>query len=297
MPMNPVSRARLLLVVAALLFATGGPAIKACDLSGWQVSCLRSFVAGWTLLILMRPAASSFSWRSLAVGLPHGATMVLFAASNKLTTAAHAIFLQNSSILYVLMLAPLLLRERLRRHDAAVLVLVIGGLALFFAAEQGAEATAPNPKLGNLLAAASGLTWALTVVGLRWLSADRSASESERHDPALAAALFGNAFACLASVAPAWPLPAIDATTGAWIVYLGVVQIGVAYACVTRGMRGVTALEASVILLIEPVINPLLTWWFHSERPHPWAIAGGMAILAASMLKAWWGRAGRALER
>ena len=293
LPSTP--RARLFLVAAAVLFATGGPAIKACSLSGWQVACLRSGVAACVLLLFLRPRLTAFSWRALLVGSAHGATMVLFVASNKLTTATHAIFLQDSSILYVLLLAPWLLREKLRRHDAAVLLLVLAGLALCFSAQQEAGATSPNPRLGNWLAAASGLSWALTVIGMRWLASRESGDPQQVRSPdaALPAVICGNLLAFAVSLKPALPLEGLRGIDVGLILFLGAIQIALAYVFVARGLSGVNALEASLILLIEPVLNPVLTWIVHDERPHARVIAGGVLILSATMAKAWWERRAR----
>lgn len=293
--MTSSPRARLFLVAAAVLFATGGPAIKALSLSSWQVACLRSGVAAFVLLLFLCPSPASFTWRTLLVGAAHGATMVLFVASNKLTTATHAILLQDSSILYVLLLAPWLLREKLRAHDGLVLALVAAGLVLCFSAQQDAVRTAPNPALGNWLAAASGVTWAFTVIGMRWLASRVSADPRAARggDAALGAVVCGNLLACAVSLKPALPLGEVGAQDLGLILFLGAIQIALAYVFVARGLAGVSALEASLILLIEPVLNPILTWIVHDEEPHPRVIAGGVLILAATIAKAWWERHAR----
>ena len=49
-PMSPSTRARLQLIGAALLFSTGGAAIKAAAFTGWQIASLRSGFAAVALL-------------------------------------------------------------------------------------------------------------------------------------------------------------------------------------------------------------------------------------------------------
>ena len=70
------------------------------------------------------------------------------------------------------------------------------------------------------------------------------------------------------------------------LVWLGVFQIGLAYLCLSTGVRDVTALEASLLLLAEPVLNPVWAWLAHGERPGPWALAGGALIVAATTVRA-----------
>jgi drug/metabolite transporter (DMT)-like permease len=156
-----------------------------------------------------------------------------------------------------------------------------GGLALFFVGAERPAATAPDPARGNLLALLSGVCWALTLAGLRWIG---------RRDPesgGLAAVVIGNiiAFAgCLPLAVPVEPHPLADWGT---ILYLGVVQIGLAYVLVTAALRELPAFEASLILLLEPALNPLLAWLVHGEIPGGWALAGGIVILVATSMKAW----------
>src|SRR6476469_1258126 len=109
---RPLSRlaARLSILGAALLFSTGGAAIKAVRLSGWQVAATRSGIAALALLVLLPRSRRRPRGRDVAVAAIYAATMVLFVLANKLTTAASTIFLQDTSPLYVVLLAPLLLQ-------------------------------------------------------------------------------------------------------------------------------------------------------------------------------------------
>jgi drug/metabolite transporter, DME family len=61
----------------------------------------------------------------------------------------------------------------------------------------------------------------------------------------------------------------------------------VAYVLVTSALRHIAALEASLILLIEPVFNPVWAWLVQGERPGPWALVGGAIILGATTIKGW----------
>src|ERR1700682_2899373 len=115
MEASPV-RNRLLLVAAALLFSTGGAAIKAVTLTSWQVASFRSAVAALALLAAVPEARRGWSWRIVPVAAAYAATLVMFVLATRLTTAAHAIFLQSTAALYVLLLAPWLLRAPVGRR-------------------------------------------------------------------------------------------------------------------------------------------------------------------------------------
>ena len=96
----------------------------------------------------------------------------------------------------------------------------------------------------------------------------------------------GNLLVCLVCVPFAFPLGGPVASDWAWAGYLGVFQIALAYVFMTKGMRRVSALEASLLLLLEPVINPLWTWLRHGETPGPWSRAGGAIVLVATVVHA-----------
>lgn len=272
---------RLMILAAALLFSTGGAAVKLCSLSGLQVASLRSGVAALAVLLMMPAARRAWSLGTVAVGLAYAATLVLYVVANKLTTAANTIFLQDTAPLYILLLGPWLLNEPIRRRDLALMVALAGGMAMFFVGTQPTFSTAPEPLRGNLLALAAGVCWALTIMGLRWLG--RGAGQGD--GAAASAVACGNLIA-FAAVLP-WALPVPSASTVDWLLvaYLGIFQIALAYLFLTRGVRRVAALEASLLLLVEPVLNPVWAWLVHGEVPTGWALVGGAVILAATTLK------------
>ena len=270
---------RLLLFAAAFLFSTGGAAIKACSLTGWQVACFRSLIAGVTLLVLLPEARRGWNARTWAIAIAYAATLVFFVLANKLTTSANTIFLQSTSPFYLLFLGPLVLREPLRRVDILVVLAVAAGALLLLFGAQHAGTTAPNPPLGNLLGLCSGLTWALTLTGLRWVG-----KRANGTDP-VAIVTAGNLLAFAVCLPFALPVVRLGAADVVALLYLGVFQIGVAYWALTRSIRYVPGLEAATLLLLEPVFNPIWTWMIHGERPGGMALAGGALIIFAAFGK------------
>jgi drug/metabolite transporter (DMT)-like permease len=279
MPSRTVARFQL--IAAAVLFSTGGAAIKAADFTGWQIAGLRSGVAAVAIVLMSREARRGWSPRVAVVGIAYAACLTLFVLANRLTTAANTIYLQSTAPLYLLILSPWLLKEPVRPKDVGFMALIGLGLALFFIGVDQPVATAPDPVRGNLVALASGLFWALTVCGLRWMGARQG-----RRGSAVAAVAMGNLFAFLLSLPMALPFGSHGLVDWGLITYLGVFQIAVAYLFVTSALSAIPALEASLILLIEPALNPLWAWVFQGERPGPWALAGGAMILGATTVKA-----------
>jgi drug/metabolite transporter (DMT)-like permease len=268
--------ARLWALAAALLFSTGGAGIKIAAFSGLQVSALRSGIASAALLLFLR-GRLVWSGHVVLAAIVYAATVTLFVLSTKLTTAANAIFLQATAPLYLLLLGPMLLGEHFKRRDVVYMLAVAVGMISCFVGQPPATVTAPDPARGNILGLVCSITWALTLVSLRYVERGQ-----QQAGVGISAAALGNLFASVAALPFAWPFP--DASAGEWatLVYLGVFQIAVAYACLTAAIRHLPALEVSLLLLIEPVLNPVWTWILHGEHPGTWTIVGGSIIIAAT---------------
>jgi len=270
------TRAHLAILATAVLFSTGGAAIKACQLAAWQVAGFRSGIAALVMVLLV-PAARQVSGPILVVAAAYAGTLISFVLANKLTTAAQAVFLQAAAPLYVVFLERWLLGTRLARRDVPVLGLVVIGGVLLYLGSGASFATAPDPARGNVIAIVSGVFYAGMLVGLRWL-----AERTPRPGAAAAAAVWGNGLAF--AVALPMALPVVGSTSRDWLVlaYLGIFQIGLAYYLVARAVRTVSALDVSLLLLVEPVLNPIWVWLLHGEVPGPLAIVGGALVLVAT---------------
>jgi drug/metabolite transporter, DME family len=276
-----VRRHRLLLAAAAILFSTGGAAIKAIHLTAWQVASFRSGIAALVLLAALPESRRGWSWRIAPVAAAYAATLILFVVANRLTTAANAIFLQSTAPLFILLLAPLILHEKIRRGDVVYMLVVLAGVTLFFAGTETAVATATDPKRGNAIALASGVTYALMLIGLRWLGRHGEGSA------ALAATTLGNLLAFVCVLPMALPVAHVGVSDLGVLLYVGVIQVGLAYVLLTRGIRHVPAVEATTLLMLEPAMNPFWSWLVHGERPGTLPLTGGAIILAASAINTW----------
>ncbi len=275
--MSNLARSRWFIIAAAALFSTGGAAIKGTALTAFQVAGFRSGIAVLALALLLPEARRGFGWDLLPAAFAYAGTLVCFVVATKLTTAAAAIFLQSTAPIWILLLAPLLLAERIRPADLPAVGLAAFGLVLVFLGSRDPAATAPRPELGNLVALASGLSYALLMITLLRL-ARKSPAGSDR---SLAATVLGNGIVFVATLPLALPIATVRTSDLLAIVYLGVIQIGLAYWLFAKGLRDLPALEVSLLVLLEPVLNPLWTWFATGERPSALAAAGGAVMIAA----------------
>jgi len=270
---------RLLIAAAALLWSTGGLAIKLVPLSGLGVAFWRSLFTFLFLMVVFRPSRAMWARASVSTAVVYAAMILSFVSATKLTTAANAIFLQYSAPLYVLLLAPFLLKERFRKADAVAIAVALSGMSLFFVGrlEKG-------QLLGNVLGAVSGLFFGGTVLLLR---------RDTTRDP-MASMLLGSLLAAVAALPFAWGHLALDTRGVALVVFLGCVQMGVSYWLFVRGLAVVPAAEASLIGMLEPMFSPLWVFLGVGERPSGWALLGGAIVLLSVTGRTIWASRERA---
>jgi drug/metabolite transporter, DME family len=154
---------------------------------------------------------------------------------------------------------------------------VAAGALFLLRGSERAMATASDPTRGNAMALAAGVTWALTITGLRWMG-----KRSEGHDSSAATVIAGNLIAFAVCLPLAVPVEHARPADLAVLLYLGIFQVSLAYVFLTRSLREVPGLEAATLLLVEPVFNPVWTWMVHGERPGAAALLGGFLIIAAA---------------
>ncbi|MDQ5836183.1 MAG: DMT family transporter, partial [Acidobacteriota bacterium] len=253
----------LFVLAAALLWSTGGLFIKATPLGAFELSFGRSLLAALTVALLTRREGFGINPLTLVAAALYAALLLLFVIANKLTTAANAIFLQYTAPVYVLLLEPLLFKERFRLADLLVVAACVAGMSLFFVGQ-----LRPQDVEGNLTALASGLCFAFFLLLLRHQRAGTVNRASS--------VIYGNLIIC-ALTAPAFAraVPLLTTRDVAIVSYLGVVQIGLAYTFFTLGIaRGVRSLDAGVVGYVEPMLNPVWVFLFLGERPSKWAVVG-----------------------
>jgi drug/metabolite transporter (DMT)-like permease len=267
------TRGALLVALGALLWSSSGLFIKVLSLGALQISFARSLVAALTIAVAVKlRGGSPFplpTALSLGCAAAYAGVLVFFVAATKLTTAANAIFLQFSAPIYLVFLEPWVTRRALQGRDLLAVGLCVGAMGLFFVGRLGA-----GTLLGNLLGMMAGLCLAVFSLTLK-LQRERLPGT----DP-IAAIILGNLL--VAGICAPMALRGFHPTlvqTSA-LLYLGVFQIGVAYLLFNAGMRHLSATAAVVTGTLEAVLNPVWVFLGIGERPSPWALLGGVMILA-----------------
>ncbi len=267
-------RALLLLVACGVAWSTGGVLIKLVDWHPAAIWAARSSFAAMFLYAVRRPSMSNIQRAEWGAAIALAATTGLFILANKLTTAANAILIQYSAPVWVALLGAWFLGERASRLDWATIVLVLGGVTLFFVEQLTFDHVA-----GNLVALGAGIAFAFSTLTMRKVVQLGT-------DP-LRPVVLGNVIAVILG-GPFWFMSSSLPDAAGWgaLVALGVVQQGVAYLCYVAAVRHASAMEVILIPVIEPILSPLLVAVFFAEWPGPIALVGGAIVVAAVTLRA-----------
>jgi drug/metabolite transporter (DMT)-like permease len=256
----------LSIALCALLWSTAGIFIKLITLHPLAIAGTRSLIAAITLWILIRKPVFTFSFPQIAAAVCNALTMLLFVASNKLTTSANAILLQYSAPIFVAFLGWFILAERPRIDNWVALGFTILGMILFFF-----DKLKGFHLLGDTLSIISGVTFGLTSIFMRM---QKKGSPIESFLLAhMITAIVGVPFLFTGH------FPALT-EIGA-LVWLGAVQVGAASVFFTYAIKRISALQTMLTAIIEPILNPVWVFIFAGERPGFWAIIGGAIIIIA----------------
>jgi len=286
-----------LVLVAAVLWSTGGLGIKSVDgppmaVAGWRGFFALPMLGAMALLRVRRAGAAAavplrMPWTWLAAA-SYALMVICFVVATKWTTAANAIFIQYTSPVYVAVLSWPLLRERVTWVDGVACAGVLAGMALFFG--DGLSATA---REGNAVAVVSSFGAAGLPLMMR---ADQRALARRGADPQAAAAAPAIAIvvgdvAAVALCAPAMlASPPAGASQWALLAALGLGQIGLPYVLYGMAVPRLSALEGALVPALEPILNPVWVALGTGEVPGPMAIVGGGFVLASVLTQALAGR-------
>jgi drug/metabolite transporter (DMT)-like permease len=261
----------LAVIAAALLWSTGGIFIKLISLNAFQLSCLRSMFAAAVFIFLFRRKLLEVNTFTFINAAFYAAILILFVVATKMTTAANAIFLQYTAPIYVLFLEPLINKTKYQLINVVTIVFCFIGMVLFFIGE-----LSPGYFEGNIIALLSGIAFAAFLIGMR----------KNRPEYQFSSIFYGNFLISVICLPSLFSIEQISLSNFGMIAFLGIFQIGIAYAFFSYGLKRVYAIEASLISMIEPVLNPVWVFIGYGETPAYLAIIGGIVIVSAISIRA-----------
>lgn len=285
-PRGPGRGAALLCVIGASVLWSLSGAFKAVLLTPTalglhdppvqpgHIAFYRVFFAGLALLPMLRRRDVRFPPRLLWLPACFAAMNWTFTTALASGTAANAIFLQYAAPVWVYLAGVFWLGERPDARATASVVICAAGVAVIIAGGWGGE----NPKAISL-ALASGVFYAGVLIGLQAFACESPRWLTVLNHLAAAAVLVPSAVA----------LPVPSAGQLAWLFLFGTVQMALPYWLMAHGLKTVSAREAGMLTLLEPLLNPL--WAFlaspASERPPAATWLGGVFILGGLAYRYW----------
>lgn len=270
--MKKENLAILEMLLCAALWSIAGIFMKFLPWNGFALASLRSLFAGITIALYMLLSKKRFVFKraTLLSGLLTGSVYLCFTVANKLTTAASAIVLQFTDPVFIVLLSALFFKKRPRQTDVVVVFITLLGIALFFF-----DQLSPGNLLGNLVAILSGFFMACMYVSVGNLPGDERFS----------AVLIGQCFTFLVGLpAVLMTKPVLTETTLLCILILGVFQLGISYILFVKASLNCPPLACALLAALEPLLNPVWVLLFNGERPGPFALAGGIVVIATVTL-------------
>ena len=259
----------LCLVIASILWSTGGLLIKWVDWNPIAIAGIRSGISSLVMIGFWFVLTKKLPMRPdkfvMFGAINYVILVMLFVSANKLTTSANAILLQFTAPIWAMILGAIFFKVKFEKKDFLTVGVVFGGMILFFIGDIDG-----GGLLGNILAVISGISMALMIITLKKVT---------NHKP-LEVVIWGNIFTFIVAM-PFYSGIVLTSANVTGIVLLGVFQLGISYIFFTKGIENVTVLEGILIPVIEPLLNPIWVFIGTGEKPSQFALIGGVIVLAA----------------
>ena len=253
------------LVLTGIIWSTGGFMIKLIPWPPLVIAGLRSGIAAIVIYLYDRPQKLPVGKYTLGGAVAYAVMVIFFVLANKLTTAGNTILIQYTAPVYVALFGYSFLGEKAGFKDWITILIILTGLLLFFLDELSGTSL-----WGNIAALFSGFGFAGLILFLR----------KQKHGRPIDSVLLGN----LLTFSICTPFIVQDVTFEAdvWlkIIFLGIIQLGLAYILFTIAIKHVTALDAVIYPVVEPICNPIFAYIFLNETLGFFARIGGLLVLA-----------------
>ena len=260
----------VLLLVAGAMWSLGGLLIKSIPWHPLAISGMRGGIAAIVIYAFSKNRKIIISFDKILAACFYTLVVTLFVISNKLTTAGNAILLQYTAPVYVALFGYVFLGEKSTFIDWITILILLGGLTLFFLDDLSFDG-----YLGNVIAILSGMSFAALTITLR-KQKDNNPSDS---------ILLGNILTLIIGLPVIINETSFDLHSIILILVLGIIQLGVPYIFYTTAIKHVTALDAIIFPVIEPILNPILVFFILGEALGPWAFLGGSLVLGSVVFR------------
>lgn len=266
--MNQQQKGYVYVLLSAVCFATGGILIKINSWSSMTINGLRSIFAFVIFFLFFRRLGHKFTFnKSVLLGaLANTGMSATFVLANKLTSAANAIVLQFTLPIYIIFLLWIFWKKKPDRLSVLTAAASFVGILFFFF-----DNLTTTGMIGNLLALLSGFLYAIVFLIKKMPHADFESS-----------ALWSFALNFIIGIPFYFQESTITSTNIISVLLLGFVQIGLAYIFLSKGLDFVPPVGASLISMVEPILNPILVAVFYGETIGGISFIGAVIVLLSA---------------
>lgn len=260
------------LVITSLLWSLGGLLVKLVDLhplaiiSGRSICALCLFIPYYRIKHTHKPTSSHrepFHYSYLLCGLSISSLSILFVSATKLTTAAHAIVLQFTSPIWIMIISILILKKKPQLRDIKAMFLVLIGIGLFMSNQLSS-----GHVIGNLLAVLSGISMATMILLL----------QSKQIKYPLLGIIYGNIFNVIIGL-PFLLKSRFSLNIIILLMIIGIFQYGLSYILYSRSVKHLSSLNVVLITALEPILNPLWVYLIIGETITLLSMVGACLVI------------------
>lgn len=265
MTLSEKNKGDFYIFLTALLWSTGGILIKFIPGSAVAINGARSLIALMFFCIYRKTVRVKVNGWIFAAAICLVLTNLLYVLANKMTTAANAIVLQYTAPVFVLIWDCIYRKKKPTGRQCIVVLMAFAGMVMFFFDQLDG-----GQMLGNIIAIGAGLSFS----GVFFINSLPKASSKD-------SSMIAFFLSFLISVPFLGEVGKMNGTAIAALLVLGVFQVGLAYVLFDKGAKLTSPVNASLIGLLEAVLNPVWVFLFYGEKVGRFALAGAGIILAA----------------
>ena len=251
------------MIIASVLWSIGGIFIKLINWNPMAIAGSRSAIAALVMMVYLKKFKFKINKSMLICACSYSLLVILFVSANKLTTSANAILLQFTSPVWVALLSRAILKQKISRIDGITIIFVILGMTMFFIDE-----LEMSYLLGNILAILSGIVMAGMILLF----------QQQKENSLVEITLLGNVITAIVGI-PFYFISSPGMESILPLFILGVFQLGIPYLLYVLAIPNVTAIDAVLIPVLEPLLNPLWVFIFAKESPTLFSLLGGGLVL------------------
>ncbi|MBO5277930.1 MAG: EamA family transporter [Lachnospiraceae bacterium] len=253
-------------LISAILFSTGGLFIKLIPWSGYSINSARNFFAFIMMMLYLyvKRKKPVFNRTIFFGAAAYAVTNTCFTLATKMTSAANAIVLQFSAPIFIILIAWAVLKKRPGVLEIRACLVVFAGIICFFL-----DSLSMDGITGNLIALVSGISYAVYFSYKDLTHAD--------YDSVL---FYGQLLSILIGLPSLLTEPSVTLQSVAYAALLGIFQMGLAFILLSKAIEMTSAITASLISAIEPILNPVLVAVFYGETIGRLSVAGAVIVIA-----------------